>query len=133
MNLETAAAFHSAGLSPMFGAPNVVRGQSQGGGMRALDAVEREVISLLCSDYHPATLLPAVMKIAEQPGWTLPRAAALVTVDAAAAAGLTDRGAIETGRRADLVAVSNDARGIPIVERVWVAGENVWTCRGRGG
>ena len=57
INLESARAAHSRGMRTVFGAPNILRGKSQSGAIRALDAVIAGVVDCLCADYHPATLI----------------------------------------------------------------------------
>lgn len=126
INLETAQAARAAGLSTLFGAPNVVRGKSQSGSMRALDAVREGVADCLCGDYSPAALLPAVLQLPELAGITLPQAVALVTCNPARAVALNDRGVIEPGKRADLLAVRH-LGGLPQVARVWSDGIPVVT------
>jgi alpha-D-ribose 1-methylphosphonate 5-triphosphate diphosphatase len=126
INLPTARAARSAGLYTLFGAPNVVRGGSQSGSMRALDAVKEGAADCLCGDYSPAALLPAVMKLPELAGLPLHEAVALVTCNPARAVGLNDRGSIVAGKRADLMAVRY-LGGLPQVSRVWSQGLPVMT------
>ena len=121
VNLETARAARARGLATLFGAPNVLRGKSQSGSMRALDAVLAGVADCLCGDYSPAALLPSVLRLCELAGIGLHEAVALVTANPARAAGLTDRGRIAVGLRADLVAVKS-LGGLPQAEFVWVHG-----------
>lgn len=121
VNLETAQAARAAGMTTLFGAPNILRGQSQSGNMRALDAVLAGVADCLCGDYSPAALLPSVMKLPGLAGISLAQAVALVSLNPARAAGLNDRGEIAVGKRADLVAV-RDLAGLPQAEQVWSAG-----------
>ena len=113
------------GIKTMFGAPNVLRGESQSGSMRALDGVEHGVIDILCSDYHPGTLLPALFRIAAPSSWTLPQAFALATSHPAEAVGMHDRGSTEVGRRADLIAI-REVGAYPEVIGVWVNGRAIW-------
>lgn len=127
INEETAQVAQRLGLATVFGAPNVIRGQSQSGSMKAMDAIRAGVADCLCSDYTPATLLPAAFRIRDEAGLSLPEAIALVTLNPARAAGLSDRGEIALGRRADLVMV-RDCQGLPLAERVWVAGRPVATA-----
>lgn len=122
VNLETARAARASGLATLFGAPNILRGRSQSGNMRALDAVLEGVADCLCGDYSPAALLPSVMRLPELASITLPQAVALVTRNPARAAGLTDRGEIAVGQRADLIAVKH-LGGLPQAERVWSGGK----------
>jgi alpha-D-ribose 1-methylphosphonate 5-triphosphate diphosphatase len=111
IHLEAAQAAAAAGLRVLLGAPNIVRGGSQGGNMRAMDAFAAGCGHCLCSDYHPPSLLAAVFRLAEAPGWDLPRAAATASAVPAEAVGLRDRGVIAVGQRADLVL----ARWHPVV------------------
>ncbi|MDR0997152.1 MAG: alpha-D-ribose 1-methylphosphonate 5-triphosphate diphosphatase [Zoogloeaceae bacterium] len=122
INLETAQAARAKGLATLFGAPNILRGKSQSGNMRALDAVKAGVADCLCGDYSPAALLPSVMNLPEQAQIGLAQAIAFVTRNPARAAGLSDRGEIAPGKRADLIAV-RQLGGLPHVERVWSGGK----------
>lgn len=121
INLETARTAKAKGLATLYGAPNVLRGKSQSGSMRALDAVIEGVADCLCGDYSPAALLPSVLRLPDIAGIALHEAIALVTRNPARAAGLKDRGEIAVGMRADLVAVKM-LGGLPQAERVWVHG-----------
>jgi alpha-D-ribose 1-methylphosphonate 5-triphosphate diphosphatase len=121
INLETARAAVAHGLPTILGAPNVLRGKSQSGSMRAIDAILAGTASMLCSDYQPSTLIAAVYAAARQASLPLPAAAALVTANPARACGLADRGRLQAGLRADLVAVAEVA-GQPLVTHTWCAG-----------
>ena len=55
---------------------------------------------------------------------SLPQAVAVVSRNPARAVGLTDRGEIAAGKRADLVWV-HDAAGLPVVRNVWRQGRRV--------
>jgi alpha-D-ribose 1-methylphosphonate 5-triphosphate diphosphatase len=121
VSMEAAAAAHAVGMKTVFGSPNILRGKSQGAGIRAIDAVHQDVIDCLCSDYYPATLLAAVMLIPQLSNWDLARAVRLATANPAEAAGLRDRGEIAVGKRADVIAVTTIA-GTPQVTHGWVAG-----------
>jgi alpha-D-ribose 1-methylphosphonate 5-triphosphate diphosphatase len=121
INLETAQAARAAGLATLYGAPNIVRGKSQSGSMRALDAVMAGVADCLCGDYSPAALLPAVLQLPAMAGINLHEAVALVTCNPARAVALNDRGVIAAGKRADLLAVRH-LGGLPQVARVWSDG-----------
>jgi len=121
INLETAQAARSHGIATLFGAPNILRGKSQSGNMRALDAVLAGVADCLCGDYSPAALLPATFKLPEVADISLAHAVKLVTRNPARAAGLADRGEIAPGQRADLVAV-RQVGGLPQADHVWSRG-----------
>ncbi len=128
INLDTATAATSCGLATVLGAPNVLRGGSQSGSMRAIDGIRAGVTSCLCSDYQPSTLIAAVFTVLEQSDLTMPQAAALVTRNPADAASLADRGRIQSGLRADLAAVGRQGR-LPQVSHVWSAGRLVCATR----
>ncbi|MBV7484166.1 alpha-D-ribose 1-methylphosphonate 5-triphosphate diphosphatase [Bordetella sp. BOR01] len=127
INLDTATAAVSCGLPTILGAPNVLRGQSQSGSMRAIDAVRAGVASCLCSDYQPSTLIAAAFAVAAQSDLTLSQAVALVTANPADACGLGDRGRIAAGRRADLVAVALVGQ-LPLVSHAWSGGRLVFAA-----
>ncbi|MEW5838585.1 MAG: alpha-D-ribose 1-methylphosphonate 5-triphosphate diphosphatase [Pseudomonadota bacterium] len=122
INLETAQAARAKGMATLFGAPNILRGKSQSGSMRALDAVLAGVADCLCADYAPAAMLPALLKLPELAGIRLPEAIALASRNPARAAGLHDRGSIAQGLRADLIAINTHA-ATPRVEGVWCQGQ----------
>ncbi|MGD0642149.1 MAG: alpha-D-ribose 1-methylphosphonate 5-triphosphate diphosphatase [Roseiarcus sp.] len=123
--LEAAAASHEAGMATVMGAPNVVRGGSHSGNASARDFAEAGLLDILSSDYVPAALLMGAFRLADAPNiGGLPGAIRLVTKNPAEAAGLTDRGEIAVGRRADLVRACAH-QGEPVVRAVWRAGRRV--------
>jgi len=123
--LEAAAAAHDAGLAILMGAPNVVRGKSHSGNISATDLVAAGLLDILSSDYVPFALLQAAFLLPRRvEGLDLSRALATVTRNPARAAGLTDRGEIAPGKRADLVRVAADAP-LPVVRGVWREGQRV--------
>ena len=126
ITLDTARAAVSCGLPTILGAPNVLRGQSQSGSMRAIDAIRAGVASCLCSDYQPSTMIAAAHAVASQTDLSLPQAVALVTANPARACGLDDRGRIAPGLRADLIAVAR-VGGQPLVSHTWSAGRLVFS------
>jgi alpha-D-ribose 1-methylphosphonate 5-triphosphate diphosphatase len=128
INLETARVAHGAGLSTIFGAPNVMRGGSQSGNMRAIDAIEAGVADCLCADYAPAAMLAAVSALHQRDGLPLPAAVRLVTAGPARAAGLADRGEIAVGKRADFASVGHPG-GHATITGTWVAGRQVFAAR----
>lgn len=123
--LEAAEASHRAGMAVLMGAPNVVRGGSHSGNIAAAELVRRGVLDVLSSDYYPASMLDAVFHVAGmEEGYSLPRAVATATRHPAGAVGMSDRGRLAVGLRADLVRVRllDDH---PLVQRVWCAGRQV--------
>lgn len=121
IGLDAAHAALRAGMVTLFGAPNVVRGGSASGNVKAIDAIRAGACTGLCSDYHPPALLAALLMLPRHSELTLPQAVRLATSAPARAAGLTDRGSIAVGQRADVVLVREIADA-PRVEAVMVAG-----------
>ncbi len=122
VNSDAAKAAFNAGLWTVFGAPNILRGGSQNGSMKALQAVQEDIAGCLCSDYHPGTLLAAVFQLFRRADIGLADAVRLVTANPADAAGCHDRGAIEVQKKADLVGVRL-IKEMPCVSHLWVNGD----------
>lgn len=95
------------GLQIVAGAPNVLRGGSHAGNVSAAELVSEGLVDALASDYLPTGLLAAVWVLVRQGACDLPAAVRLVTSGPAQVAGLTDRGALQVGMRADLVLVDD--------------------------
>ncbi len=125
INLETAQAAQHVGMHTIFGAPNLLRGKSQSGSMKALEAIEANVATCLCGDYSPGSLLPAIFKLPEISDLNLWEATRLVTDNPAQAIGLDDRGTITTGKRADLVIVTM-VGNLPQASCTFAAGKPVF-------
>lgn len=117
--LEAARAAYECGMHVVAGAPNILRGGSHSGNVSASDLVGAGTVDALSSDYLPSTPLAAALRIAAD-GLPLPQAVRLVTSGPAGVAGLTDRGALTPGLRADLTAVTIDG-GWPTVRMVTTA------------
>ena len=120
---------HKLGLRNVMGGPNVVRGGSHSGNVAAVELARLGLLDILSSDYVPGSLLSAVMCLVEQGVMTLPQAVATVTSAPALATGLTDRGAIEAGLRADLIQVHiaelPNGHRHAVVRAVWREGRRV--------
>lgn len=123
--IEAAKASREAGMAVLMGAPNVVRGGSHSGNVSARELAEAGCLDVLSSDYVPVSLVQAAFQLADEVDEIdLPKAIATVTSTPARAIGLDDRGALETGRRADLVQIRLIGN-IPIVRGVWREGHRV--------
>ena len=120
-----ARAAQSLGLATVMGAPNVVRGGSHSGNVSALELAHADGLDILSSDYVPASLLHGAFMLHTHAGWSMPRAIATVTSTPARVLGLSDRGQLKPGYRADVVRM-RAADGLPIVRYVWVRGERVF-------
>jgi alpha-D-ribose 1-methylphosphonate 5-triphosphate diphosphatase len=109
------------GLATVMGAPNLVRGESLWGNLSARRAAGGGVLDALATDYHPPSLLASLFV---DTGESLAARTARVATAPADALGLTDRGRIEPGARADLIVVDPDP--IPTVTRAFRAGTEVY-------
>ncbi len=120
---------HTHGLRNVMGGPNVVRGGSHSGNVAAVELARLGLLDILSSDYVPGSLLSAVMCLVEQGVMTWPQAVATVTSTPARATGLSDRGAIEAGLRADLIQVHiaelPNGHRHAVVRAVWREGRRV--------
>jgi alpha-D-ribose 1-methylphosphonate 5-triphosphate diphosphatase len=107
------------------GAPNVVRGGSHSGNIAAVDLAREGLLDILSSDYIPSSLLMAALQLPRHvPVIDLASAVRTVTRTPAEAVGLSDRGEIAVGKRADLIRV-HVARDVPVVRSVWREGQRV--------
>jgi len=89
----------------VFGAPNVVRGGSHTGCPAAEEMVRVGLCTILASDYYYPSLLLAPFILTRNGATSLAEAWKLVSRAPAEAFGLTDRGAVAPGKRADLIIV----------------------------
>ncbi|PKN39569.1 MAG: phosphonate metabolism protein PhnM [Deltaproteobacteria bacterium HGW-Deltaproteobacteria-18] len=113
------------GLMTLMGSPNVVRNGSHSGNVSVREVASAGLLGGLSSDYVPASLLHAAWILHTEVGLPLHESMALITANPARALGLSDRGRIEPGLKADLVRVHID-RDLPVVRRVWRDGERVY-------
>ena len=115
--VEAAEACRNNKIAIMMGAPNIIRGGSHSGNVSALDLADRDLLDIISSDYVPAALLLSAFRLAER--WEdVARAVRTVTANPADATGLTDRGRLKPGLRADLVRVAT-VGATPVVRGVW--------------
>lgn len=123
--VEAAEAAKQRGLATVAGAPNVVRGGSHSGGVSVAELAEKGLLDGLSSDYVPASLLQAVLKLSDKHDVPLPEAMGMVTWKVADILGLKDRGHLKPGLRADLVRFK--ALGAtPVLAGVWSKGERAF-------
>jgi alpha-D-ribose 1-methylphosphonate 5-triphosphate diphosphatase len=123
--VEAAEASHSAGLSVLVGAPNLVLGGSHSGNIAAIDLFAAGRADILSSDYVPASLLEGVFRLPQAGiGVSLPQAVRCASLNPAKAVGLDDRGEIAVGKTADLVRV-RVIENAPVVRSVWREGERI--------
>ncbi len=121
--VEAAEACADKHIATIMGAPNLVRGGSHSGNVAASELAQFDLLDVLSSDYVPASLLMGALLLADQ--WDdMARGMATVTSAPAQHAGLTDRGTLREGQRADLVRFGRMGRA-PLVRGVWSAGNQV--------
>jgi alpha-D-ribose 1-methylphosphonate 5-triphosphate diphosphatase len=123
--IEAARGLHQAGIGILMGAPNVVRGGSHSGNIAAVDLAREGLLDILSSDYIPSSLLMGALQLPRHvPAIDLASAVRTVTKAPAEAVGLSDRGEIAVGKRADLIRV-HLAGDVPVVRTVWREGQRV--------
>lgn len=111
------------GDATVMGSPNVVRGGSHLGWVSAADMAERDLCSVLVSDYYYPCLYQAPFVLASRGVLSLAQAWALVSANPARAAMLGDRGEIAEGLRGDVVVIDPATR-LPVA--TFVAGRLAW-------
>lgn len=119
--LDAARRARELGMTTAMGAPNLVRGGSLWGNLDVETGIEHGVVDVLCSDYHPPSLLEAPFV---DTGESLATRVARVTATPADAVGLSDRGRLVEGARADVLVV--DPEPHPVVDRAFVGGESAY-------
>ncbi len=126
ITIELAQSYIDNDIEVLLGAPNLVRGGSHLGNLSVRAAIAAQAGTVLCSDYHYPSLLRAPFVLADLELCSFGRAWSMVSDAPARACGLTDRGRLEPGARADLVVVEppTDRTG-PRVRTVIVGGEVV--------
>ena len=125
--LEAAQTSCDLGLKVLMGAPNIVRGGSHSGNVAASALAAEGLLDILSSDYYPSSLLDGAFMLANMDSndYDLCRAIATVSAAPAASAGLTDRGSISIGKRADLLLVT-ERQSQPLIRSVWSKGIRVF-------
>jgi alpha-D-ribose 1-methylphosphonate 5-triphosphate diphosphatase len=121
--LDAARFAREQGLSIVMGAPNRVRGGSHSGNVSAAELAQQNLLDILSSDYVPASLLHAGFLLQED-GYSLPKAIATISARPASDLGLTDRGEIAEGLRADILRVRLIGQ-YPVVIAAWRQGHQI--------
>ena len=119
---EAARRARERGMVVVMGGPNLIRGGSYSGNVPAADLAHEGLLDAFASDYVPRSLIECAFALTRPEfGWSLARAAAVVTSGPARAARMDDRGVIAPDHRADLLRVRL-SEGLPVVQGVWVEG-----------
>jgi alpha-D-ribose 1-methylphosphonate 5-triphosphate diphosphatase len=127
ITLETAKLAKENKQWTVMGAPNALRGKSYSENLSEREALEHKVLDILCSDYHPASLLHCVYLLPQLGLCSFVEAVKLVSDNAAKSVGLHDRGSLEVGKRADLVFVEEHAGVPPRVRATMRGGQFIFT------
>lgn len=131
ITLDVARYAAAQGLDVCVGAPNVVRGGSHDKNLRAADAIAEGAASILCSDYHPSSMLAAIFMLADEGITDLPGAVRMATLNPARALGAAETiGSIDAGKAADLIIVDR-YEGLPWVTDTFVDGVHVFSAKVR--
>jgi alpha-D-ribose 1-methylphosphonate 5-triphosphate diphosphatase len=112
--VAAAKAAHAAGEPVLMGAPNVVRGGSQTGNIAAEGLIAEGLVDALMSDYYYPALADAAWALTDRGLMGLAQAWAMISTTPARIMGLTDRGHLSPGARADLVAVNAETRRVEL-------------------
>jgi alpha-D-ribose 1-methylphosphonate 5-triphosphate diphosphatase len=123
--MEAASYARDCGMKTVAGAPNIVRGGSHSGGVSAAELTVNGHLDGLSSDYVPSSLLQAVMRLYLDYDLALPKAMAMVTSNMADMLGLSDRGRLQPGLRADVLRIGMIGP-TPITRMLWCAGERAY-------
>ena len=125
VTLEAARLSRAHGMFIVMGGPNFVRGASHSGNLSAREAAEADLLDIIASDYVPLSMLRTAFQLIDDFGWAPSKALAVVAKNPARSVGLSDRGEIAAGQRADLVRVFRAASGWPAPVEVWREGQRV--------
>jgi alpha-D-ribose 1-methylphosphonate 5-triphosphate diphosphatase len=109
---EVGVAARAAGDAVVMGSPNVVRGRSHLGWASAARLAEAGICTVLSSDYFYPCLARAPFVLAARGVFDLARAWAFVSENPARAGGLSDRGTLSAGKRADIVLVDAEQKSV---------------------
>lgn len=132
VTIEAARKAKELGMMVCMGAPNYYRGGSHCGNLSCQEALDANLVDILCSDYHFPSLLGAAMRMMAR-GTPPHDALRLMTLNAARHLRRDgDLGSIEEGKLADLVAFE-DRRDYAFVSSVWVGGQRKYAAANGAG
>jgi alpha-D-ribose 1-methylphosphonate 5-triphosphate diphosphatase len=123
----TAECARAAGDEIILGAPNILRGGSHCGRAGAREMIRQGLCTILCSDYYYPALPIAPFLLAAERITPFGEAWDLVSKAPARAAGLTDRGTLAPGMRADMLFIDDEDVLNPEVRAAFVEGVPVFT------
>ena len=133
ISIEVALAAREMGFYTTAGAPNILLGGSHSGNLSAAEAISKNAIDILCSDYYPASLLHAVFSLHDDYNQDLAEMFRTVTLNPARAVNLNGLyGSIEAGKAADILIIQRLEDRFPVVTHAIVDGELGLMTRYRG-
>ena len=124
--VAAAQAAREAGMAIIMGGPNMVKGGSHSGNVSAVALAQLDLLDIFSSDYVPSSLLLATFMLGGLEGWTLPKAVRTVTRNPARAIGMSDRGEVAAGQRADILRVRMNRVGMPHVMETSLVGKRAY-------
>ncbi|MEG0450681.1 MAG: phosphonate metabolism protein PhnM [Lysinibacillus sp.] len=123
ITLDVAKEAKRMGMQTIAGAPNILIGGSHSGNLSASEAIQAQVIDIICSDYYPPAMLHGIFELAKKYDEDLHRLFQLVTINPARAVNLDHEiGSIEGGKKADLLVIEQMEDGYPVVTSTIVDG-----------
>jgi alpha-D-ribose 1-methylphosphonate 5-triphosphate diphosphatase len=122
--LVAARAARDRSMQIVAGSPNLVLGRSHSGNVAARELAQLGLIDVLSSDYVPSSLLDGAFHLRMVQELPLYETLKTVTLNPARLLGLTDRGSIEPGKRADVIRVRMVGE-TPLVRTAWRGGDRI--------
>lgn len=122
---EAAGYAKEKGVTIAMGAPNLILGKSQSGNISCREAMNKELVDVLCSDYHFPAMLSSALYLMNN-GKSPSDALNMITLNPAKTVHMNNKiGSIEKGKRADIV-IFDIINNHPLVKQVFVNGKNVF-------
>ncbi|WP_332650050.1 phosphonate metabolism protein PhnM [Lysinibacillus sp. 54212] len=123
ITLDVAREAKKMGMRTIAGAPNILIGGSHSGNLSASEAIQAQVIDIICSDYYPPAMLHGIFELVTKYEEDLHRLFQLVTINPARAVNLDHEiGSIAVGKKADLLIIEQMEDGYPVVTTTMVDG-----------
>lgn len=126
ITLEAAEKALALGMHTIGGGANVLRGGSTSGNMNVQEAIQKGLITALCSDYYPSSIVYSIFKLVDEGVLTLPQAVNVASLNPAKAVNQDHLiGSITQGKLADLIVVKL-VDGLPQITSTIVNGKEVF-------
>ncbi|WP_158968973.1 alpha-D-ribose 1-methylphosphonate 5-triphosphate diphosphatase [Chachezhania sediminis] len=110
--LEAATAAKDSGSTVIGGSPNVVRGGSHKGNIGVRDLARAGLVDALASDYHYPSMRRAAFMLSDEGICSFAEAWGMLSEGPAKALGLSDRGRLAPGLRADITILDEKTRRV---------------------